>query len=138
MIKFKKLEKDAIIPKAQKEGDCGLDIYSLEDKTIYHCEQESFRTGIACAIPEGFVGVIKPRSGLALKHQLDTRAGVIDSNYRGELVIVLRNDGLRPYEFKKGDRIAQLLVLPCITESIEVEELDDTNRGKSGFGASGK
>lgn len=138
MIKFKRLEEGAIIPKAQKPGDAGLDIYTLEDKTIYHCEQESFRTGIACAIPEGFVGVIKPRSGLALKHQIDTKAGVIDSNYRGELVIVLRNDGLRPYEFKKGERIAQLLVIPCLTNSEEVEELDDTNRGKTGFGASGK
>lgn len=138
MIKFKKIEKDAIIPKTQKPGDAGLDIYTLEDKTIYHCEQESFRTGIACAIPEGFVGVIKPRSGLALKHQIDTKAGILDSNYRGEVVVIPRNDGLRPYEFKKGDRIAQLLIIPCITESIEVEELDDTERGKSAFGSSGK
>lgn len=138
MIKFKKLDKDAIIPKAQKEGDAGLDIYSLEDKVVWPGEQQSIRTGIAMAIPSGFVGVVKPRSGLALKHQIDTKAGVIDSNYRGELVIVIRNDGIREYAFNKGDRIAQMLVIPCITGSMEVEELDETDRGDSGFGASGR
>lgn len=138
MIKFKKLDKDAIVPKAQKEGDAGLDIYSLEDKVVWPGEQQSIRTGIAMAIPSGFVGVVKPRSGLALKHQIDTKAGVIDSNYRGELVIVIRNDGIREYAFNKGDRIAQMLVIPCITGSMEVEELDETDRGDSGFGASGR
>ena len=138
MIQFKKLDNDAIIPKAQKEGDAGLDIYTLEDKVLWHGEQMALRTGVACAIPPGYVGVIKPRSGLALKHQIDTKAGIIDSNYRGEVVVILRNDGIREYAFNKGDRIAQLLVLPCITESIEVDELDDTDGGASGFGASGR
>lgn len=138
MIQFKKLDNDAIIPKAQKEGDAGLDIYTLEDKVLWHGEQMAFRTGVACAIPPGYVGVIKPRSGLALKHQIDTRAGVIDSNYRGEVVVILHNDGIREYAFNKGDRIAQLLVLPCVTESVEVDDLDDTDRGDSAFGSSGR
>lgn len=138
MIKFKKLTEDAITPKAQKDGDAGLDIYTLEDKTVWPNEQQSFKTGIACAIPAGYVGIIKPRSGLALKHQIDTKAGVIDSNYRGELVVILRNDNFREYSFKAGDRIAQLIVIPCITDSIEVDDLDSTDRGNSGFGSSGK
>ena len=75
---------------------------------------------------------------MALKHQIDTKAGVIDSNYRGELVVVLRNDGAREYEFEQGERIAQLIVTPCLVESEEVEELTDTDRGDKGFGSSGK
>jgi dUTP pyrophosphatase len=138
MIFFKKLHKDAIIPKAQREGDGGLDITTLESKTIWPGEQESFRTGISCAIPGSWVGQIRPRSGLALKHQIDTKAGVIDSNYRGEIVVVLRNDGIKEYQFERGDRIAQLIVTPCLVNSKEVDELDDTDRGGSGFGSSGK
>lgn len=138
MIKFKRLDDNAIIPRTQRDGDAGLDITTIESKTLWMGEQVSFKTGLACAIPAGYVGVIKPRSGLALKNQIDTKAGIIDSNYRGELVIILRNDSAKPYDFQAGDRIAQMLIIPCITESCEVDDLDDTDRGKSGFGSSGK
>lgn len=139
MIRFKKLIEEAKIPTIANDLDAGLDLVSMEDKTIWPNEQESFKTGLACAIPPGYVGIIKPRSGLAVKYQLDTKAGVIDASYRGELVVILRSYREEfKYEVKKGDRIAQMIVVPCITQTIEVTELDDTDRGKGGFGSSGK
>lgn len=137
MIQFKKLDENAIIPTIANPLDAGLDIYALESKRIWAGEQECFKTGIACAIPEGYVGIIKPRSGLSVRHCIDTKAGVIDASYRGELVVVLRNDSTRPKDFDIGDRIAQMIVIPVMTECCEVDELDFTERGKSGFGSSG-
>lgn len=137
MIKFKKLDENAIIPTISNPMDAGLDIYAMESKRLWAGEQECFKTGIACAIPMGYVGIIKPRSGLSVKHCIDTKAGVIDASYRGELVVVLRNDSTRPKDFDIGDRIAQMIVIPVMTKFTEVDDLDQTERGKSGFGSSG-
>lgn len=136
-VKFKRLNENATIPKIAKKGDAGFDLSATEHGIIYHGGQLVLPLGIACEIPLGYVGIIKPRSGIAVKHMLNVHAGVIDSSFRGEIKACLINHGDRPVEFRKGDRIAQLVVVPCLTESIEVNELDNTERGKSGFGSTG-
>jgi dUTP pyrophosphatase len=96
------------------------------------------KTGISMAIPDGYVGLIWPRSGLAVKHGLDTMAGVVDSGYRGEVCVVLQNHGYEPYNVKAGDRIAQILFQSILSvQMIETEELNNSDRGQSGFGSSG-
>jgi dUTP pyrophosphatase len=138
MILFKKLHPDAIIPKQQREGDAGYDLHAAFDGILHVGSRLAIRTNIACAIPQGYVGLIKGRSGLALKHGIQVLGGVIDSNYRGELVVLLHNTGSQNFYFKADDRIAQLLVVPIHTLGEEVvDELPDTSRGSQGFGSSG-
>lgn len=138
MIKFKKEHKEAVIPTIAHEGDAGHDLYCTEDIEIGFDEQLMIDTKISCAIPEGWVGLIRPRSGLAANHRLDIRAGVVDAPYRDTIKVLIVNECFRPYKFKKGDRIAQMVVVPFMAESKEVEELDDTERGKKGIGSTGK
>ena len=122
MIKFKRLTDTAVTPARKTEGAAGFDIYSDQDLARVHFGQvASISTGIAVAIPDGFVGLIKPRSGLAVSRGVDTMAGVIDSDYRGE----------------RGERIAQLVVVPVMLDATEVDELDYTLRGSEGFGSTG-
>ena len=105
---------------------------------MYFGEKTMIATGIAMAIPEGYVGLIKPRSGLAAKFGVDTMAGVIDSPYRGEVNVILTMEKAGAgIHLKKGERIAQLIVVPVMTEFVEVEQLGDTDRGKNGFGSTG-
>jgi dUTP pyrophosphatase len=135
----KKLKDDAQLPAYGRPGDAGMDLFSCEEFTLQPDEQHIFKTGIAIAIPEGYVGLVWDRSGMAAKNGVKTMAGVIDHTYRGELGIVLINLAQKPYEVKKGDRIAQLLIQPIITADIrEVEEIDETQRGLGGFGSSGR
>ena len=117
LVLFKKLDKDAQIPKINSKGDAGFDIYANEDCEIFTNQQKLISTGISCGIPPNWVGIIKPRSGLAVKEQIDVRAGVIDSPYRGEVKILLRNEGEGVFKINKGDRVAQMVVTPCLTES---------------------
>lgn len=138
MIQFKKLHDKAIIPKRTNPTDAGLDIYCIEAVTLFSGQQAALPSGLAMAIPDGYVGLIWPRSGLAVKHGIDVLAGVVDSSYRGELKVSLINHGERPVEFRPGDRIAQILIQPVsIQQPIEVSTLDDTDRGVKGFGSSG-
>lgn len=139
MIKFKKMHPDAIIPTRATEGSAGFDIYSLDDKKLEHGHCVAFSTGICISIPAGWVGLIKPRSGLAFKASIDSMAGVIDSDYTGEVKVLLTcHDDIILESIEKGDRIAQLVVVPFMGESMEVEELDDTERGANGFGSTGR
>jgi dUTP pyrophosphatase len=95
-------------------------------------------TGLRVSIPAGYVGLVWPRSGLALKHGIDTLAGVIDSDYRGEVRIVLANHGGMPFEIQVGDRVAQLLVQPVVrADFLRVENLPPTGRNEGGFGSTG-
>ena len=138
-VKVKKLHPDAQPPRYGRPGDAGLDIHALTDVTIPAGEHAIVQTGIALAVPSGTVGLVWDRSGMAAKHGIKTMAGVLDHTYRGELRIVLLNTSTVPYEVKKGDRIAQLLVQPIITATVtEVEQLDETHRGEDGFGSSGR
>lgn len=140
MIKFKRLTQSAIIPKRQTGGASGFDIYSDQELTRVHFGQVvAISTGIAVAIPDGYVGLIKPRSGLAVHRGVDTMAGVIDSDYRGEIrvVITVHSTDIVPFRVETGDRIAQLIVVPIMIDSMEVDDLDDTDRGPNGFGSTG-
>ena len=137
MIEFSKINQAALIPARQTEGSAGFDLHAITPISIWPDEWQRIKTGIAVKIPEGHVGIIKPRSSLAVRHGLDVLAGVIDSDYRGELVVVLINHGSERYDVQTGDRVAQLVVTPIVTESIEAAWLDDTARGANGFGSTG-
>ncbi len=137
-LKVKKLHPEAKIPVRKREGDAGLDLYSVEDTVLQPGEWKAIPTGVAVEIPEGYVGIIKDRSGLALKYALHCLAGVIDENYRGEVKVVIINLGKETVKLEKGSRIAQLLLVPYLkAEPIEVGDLSDTERGEEGFGSSG-
>ena len=137
-VKVKKLEEDAVIPKKNNSTDAGYDIHAAENKRIYNNTRELIKTNISMAIPNGYVGLIWPRSGLAVKQGVDILAGVIDSGYRGEICVVLQNHGSKSVDVRKGDRIAQLLIQKVENFTLlESNSLDDSDRGASGFGSSG-
>ncbi len=138
VLKVKKLRPDAVLPVRKRKGDAGLDLYAVEDVVLKPGEWKAVPTGIAVEIPEGHFGLIKDRSGLALKHALHCLAGVVDENYRGEIKVVMINLGGEEFKVEKGTRIAQLLIVPYLSVEVEeVEELSDTERGERGFGSSG-
>lgn len=137
-IKIKRLDKSVEVPKFQREGDAALDIRSSEDCVLKIGERKGIKTGIAMEIPYGYAGLVWDRSGLAIKHGIKTMGGVIDANYRGEIMIILKNLGEEDFKIEKGMRIAQMLIQKienCEVE--EAEELSDTNRGEKGFNSSG-
>ncbi|MFA6307895.1 MAG: dUTP diphosphatase [Patescibacteria group bacterium] len=137
-IKAKKIYPDAILPQAMRKGDAAFDIYSYKDYALQPGQSILAQTGVALAIPFGYWGNIRDRSGLAAKHNIHTMAGVIDSNYRGEIKISLINLGQEIYNIKKGDRICQMIIERHEqVELDEVEKLDETNRGEDGFASSG-
>jgi dUTP pyrophosphatase len=128
------------LPTYATDGAAGMDVIAAEDVTLASMGRHAVATGLAIAIPEGFEVQVRPRSGLALKHgiSLPNTPGTIDSDYRGELKVILINLGAEPFEIKRGDRIAQLVVAPVqIGRMIEVQELDETVRGTGGFGSTG-
>lgn len=137
MIEFKRLSEKSKVPVLSTEGAAGFDLFSTVDKTIYCTDRLLIGTGIAAKIPLGCVGIIKSRSSMASKG-IDVKAGVIDSDYRGEIKVMLNSDDPVEYHIKKGDKIAQLIVLPILVDSKEVKELDDTDRGGGGFGSTGR
>jgi len=138
MIRFKKLSTESIIPTRATPGSMGFDLHSRVTDTLYHSEWKAYPTGISMSLEQGFGGIIKPRSGLAFKYGVDVLAGVIDSDYRGELQVILVNHGTKPLSVNRGDRIAQLVVLPFASGYQEVESLDYTRRGDGGFGSTGR
>ena len=138
MLKIKKIHPDATMPKYLRPGDAAMDLYSSEDKIIQPHQRELISTGIAIAIPTGNVGLIWDRSGMAANHGIKSMGGVIDSNYRGEIKVILHNLTNQPFTIEKGMRIAQMLIQPVEQKQImEVEDLDDTIRGEKAFGSTG-
>jgi dUTP pyrophosphatase len=134
----KKLDPSAIIPTKANGSDAGYDLYALDGAIVEKNTHRLIKTGISMAIPEGYVGLIWPRSGLAYKHGLDVFAGVIDSGYRGDIGVILFNSQYSSYGISKGDRIAQILIQKVEDfELLEVEDLDSTERNSGGFGSSG-
>jgi len=137
-IKAKKLYPDAQLPQTMRKGDAAMDLYSYRDYKIEPDERVVVDSGIIMAIPEGYWGNIRDRGGLPVKHGIHTMSGVIDSNYRGEIKIVMINLGQETYTIKKGHRVCQIIIAKYENIGIEeVGELDDTNRGKDGFTSSG-
>lgn len=137
-IEVKKINPEAKLPERAHESDAGLDLFSTEEGVIPKKEKMVFGTGIAMGIPEGYVGLIWDKSGLAAKAGLTCLGGVIDAGYRGEIFVTLANLGDADYTVTKGQKIAQLLIqrvkLPTLEE---VDELDATERGEKGFGSTG-
>lgn len=138
-IEVKKLHKDAVVPRYAHRGDAGMDIFSLEDYQLDPGESHLFKTGISIAIPKGYVSLVWDKSGLAANYGIKTMGGVIDAEYRGEYKIALLNTSHKSYNFKKGDKLAQVLIQPvCRAEVEEVQKLSDTKRGSGSFGSTGK
>lgn len=141
-IQIKKLSENAIIPTYGTEYSAGADIYALIDgtETIEPGMSKLIHTGLAFAIPEGLVGLVFARSGMACKRGLApaNKVGVIDSDYRGELMVCLHNHGTQPQTIENGERIAQIAFVPYYTAQFELtDELDETVRGQGGFGSTG-
>ena len=147
------LDKGAILPTRAHETDAGLDLYTPVDVYVPKTKDRdedgwpidgvnigsaTIDTGVHVEIPKGYVGFVKSKSGLNVKHGL-TAEGVIDSGYTGSIVVKLYNHKSLEYRFKAGDKIAQLVLLPIITPELEqVDSLEETERGSNGFGSSGK
>lgn len=125
------------LPSYQHMGDAGLDLRAVEACVVQKGKSEVIPTGIKIAIPSGYVGLIKDRSGLASKYGIHTLAGVIDSGYRGELAVVLCNLGGEDFYVDVGMRIAQLLIIPVASVEVKEGTLDRTSRGEKGWGSTG-
>lgn len=140
IVKIKKLHENAEMPRRATPESAGFDLHAIEDFTICPGEHKSVRTGLAFELPPAYAMLVYPRSGNAKKYgiTLSNAVGVVDSDYRGEVMVLLHNAGHYEVSFKTGDRIAQAIIhaLPDI-ELIECEELNDTERGKGGFGSTG-
>jgi dUTP pyrophosphatase len=140
-IEFKLLHELAQAPKYAHDGDAGADLVCIEDVTLKSGERKLVSTGVAIALPKGYVGLVHPRSGLANKHGIGivNTPGTIDSGYRGELKICLINlDPNETVSVPAGSRIAQLVIQEVTTAKfVEVQELDDTERSVQGFGSTG-
>ena len=138
ILRFKQLDSRAILPKRGSALAAGLDVCSIEDLSIGPKQRVMARTGLAVAIPPGFYGRIAPRSGLAAKNGLDVLAGVIDSDYRGELCCLLYNTSDEIINLAAGSKICQLIIEQIITpEAAWANDLDETARGAGGFGSTG-
>ncbi|QZD96383.1 dUTP diphosphatase [Qipengyuania gelatinilytica] len=128
------------LPAYATSGAAGMDVLSAESVTIRPGQRHAVATGLAVAIPENYEIQVRPRSGLAFKHGITVpnTPGTIDSDYRGELKVILINHGADDFAIARGDRIAQLVLAP-VTQAKwdEVEELDETDRGEGGFGSTG-
>ena len=128
------------LPAYATTGSAGMDVVSAEDVTLKPGARHAVATGLAMAIPQGFEIQVRPRSGLAFKHGISVpnAPGTIDSDYRGELKVLLINHGADDFVIARGDRVAQLVLAPVVqAEWAEVAELDDTERGAGGFGSTG-
>jgi dUTP pyrophosphatase len=128
------------LPAYATAGAAGMDVLAAEGMILEPGARHAVATGLALAIPPGYEIQVRPRSGLALKHGITVpnTPGTIDSDYRGELKVILINHGAAPFEILRGDRIAQLVLAPVVQASwLKVDELDETSRGEGGFGSTG-
>lgn len=141
VLPIKCLDPTVELPSYAYDGDAGLDLRSKEDVTLAPFERRLVGTGLAVAIPEGYAGFVQPRSGLALREGLSmaNTPGLIDAHYRGELKVCAINlDPSKSIHIERGERIAQLVIQQVpVVSLLEVDELDETDRGTGGFGSSG-
>jgi dUTP pyrophosphatase len=141
-VKVKKLNPDAVIPKYATAGAACFDLQTINpSENVHMTDSQLFHTGLSFEIPEGYVMMVYSRSGHGYKNgvRLSNCVGVIDSDYRGEVMVKLHNDGNTHMPISKGDRVAQAMIIPVHTfELEEAEELSETERGTGGFGSTGK
>lgn len=137
---IKKLNENAIIPFRGSPNAAGLDLSSSEELVIPPRSHKLVKTGLSMSIPSGYYGRIAPRSGLAYKHGIDVFAGVIDSDYRGEVGVILYNSSENEFKVNIGDRIAQIIIEYYLKDLGigEVDSLEETERGDGGYGSTGK
>jgi dUTP pyrophosphatase len=129
------------LPSYATAGAAGMDVVAAEELVLAPGQRQAVATGFAIAIPDGYEVQVRPRSGLALKHGITclNTPGTIDSDYRGEVKVILANLGSEPFPIKRGERIAQLVPAPVLKAAFqEVESLDETQRGERGFGSTGR
>jgi dUTP pyrophosphatase len=140
ILKVKRISAVSRLPSAARSGDAGLDLFSIDTVRLEPGRSRLIRTGIAIELPEGTEAQIRPRSGLALEHQVTVlnAPGTVDQGYRGEIGVILINHGAKVFEVVTGMRIAQLVVKPVLDVIVaEVSEITLTERGGSGFGSTG-
>jgi len=138
-IYFKKLSENAKVPTQGTKSAAGYDLYAAEDVIVNTMGRKLVKTNISISIPEGYYGRIAPRSGLAYKNGIDVLAGVIDSDYRGDIGVILFNsDHNLDFDVKVGDRIAQIIIEKCHSVNwVETDNLDSSERSGKGFGSTG-
>lgn len=139
-VPFQKINKAAVIPRYAHEGDAGMDLCACEETEIAPGGRTLVHTGLIVALPNGWEGQVRPRSGLALKYGVTVlnSPGTIDAGYRGEIGVILANFGDAAFHVSPGDRIAQLVLAPINRGTpIEVDSVDATDRGTGGFGSTG-
>ena len=139
-IPIRRLDSKLPVPAHAHRGDGGVDLYARDAARLGPGERAVVATGIAVAIPDGYAGFVTPRSGLAARHGISVvnGPGLVDAGYRGEIKVVLVNLSTEAFDVERGDRIAQLVVVPvAVQDFIEVEELPDSSRGAGGFGSTG-
>lgn len=133
-----KLDK-AILPCRAHAADAGYDLFARHDIYIQPQGKVTADTGVHIEIPAGYFGDIRPKSGLLFNHDIVVGSGTVDSGYTGAVKVRIINFGNEAYQFHKGDKIAQMVIVPCLTpELTEVQELEETERGTGGFGSTGK
>ncbi len=137
-VKIKRLNPEAKLPSYAHPGDVGLDLYSLEEITVPPGGHHRFYNGFALEFPEGYAGIVKDKGSIS-KAGLHTMGGVFDAGFRGEYNVHLVNLSDKPYTFEKGDKVAQLVILPvAYADMVEVETLADSSRGGGQFGSTGR
>jgi dUTP pyrophosphatase len=138
-VKIKKINPEVKLPSYAHPGDAGLDLYSQEDYELKPGERKIFDLGFALEFSDGHVALVKDKGGLPKNGGVHTMGGVFDAGYRGEYNVNLINLGNEPYQISKGDKIAQLVIMPYLKAEFElVDELSDSNRGEGRFGSTGK
>lgn len=142
IIKFRKLNSAAVVPQKQTDGAAAYDVYAAESKVIKKGERAAVATGLTVEIPVGYYLSVRPRSGLAIKKGVTciNTPGTIDSDYRGEIFILLVNLGTEDFDIQAGDRIAQILPekeIPALWVEVSKEDISQTERGEGGFGSTG-
>ncbi|KKP56463.1 MAG: deoxyuridine 5''-triphosphate nucleotidohydrolase [Parcubacteria group bacterium GW2011_GWB1_35_5] len=138
-LKIKKIHPEAKLPEYANSGDAGMDLFALEKVIVKPGEIKRIRSGIAMELPEGYVGLCWDKSGMSINHGMKVLAGVIDSGYRGEIIMGVVNLSKESYAFEKGHKVMQMLIQPIeIMEIVEADELSNSQRGEGGFGSTGK
>lgn len=139
-LKVVKLVDSAVVPEYEHPNDSGLDLISIEELEIPVTESRLIHTGISIELPQGTEAQIRPRSGLALKHQITVlnTPGTVDEGYRGEIGVILINHGKSSFKVTQGMKIAQMVIMPVVRVEVEeVDKLSHTSRGTGGFGSTG-
>ena len=139
-LRFKRVHPDAVLPSYAHPSDAGMDVRSVEDLTLAPGKRALVHTGLVMLLPPQYEAQVRPRSGLALKNGVTVlnSPGTIDSGYRGEIGVILINLGETDFVVRKGDKVAQLVIAPVTQPEVaEVSEIDETDRGSSGFGSTG-